>query len=1287
MAEAGYDYGPIFQGLRAAWRVGDEVFADVALADEHADAAQAFGIHPALFDAALHGGLGSLDSSSSMQLPFSWSGVRLARNGVARVRVRIAPAGDSALRIEIADEDGEPVAGVEKLTSRPVDQTQLQGAPRTGPSSLFKVDWSAVSGVAQNGSGAGRVAVLGDLAGTDERYDDLDALERALADGHPVPDAVIVAIDGQQQARTADVAPAGDAAAARAVAESTLALLQRWLASELLAGARLVVVTRNAIAVGDEAPDLAQAPARGLVRSAQSEHPDRFVLVDLDDGDSTVHWNSLLALDELQVAVRDGRTLAPRLARAEVPRVNGAWRLAMGRSGSLEDLAVVGSDADRALGVGEVRVGVRVAGLNFRDVLIALGLYPGDAPLGSEAAGVVLEVGPGVEDLALGDRVMGLMADALGSVAVADRRMLVRMPTGWSFEQAASVPVVFLTAYYGLVDLAGLQGGERVLVHAAAGGVGMAAVQLARHLGCEVFATASAGKWDAVRALGVADDRIASSRDLAFGERFLEVTGGDGVDVVLNALAGEFVDASLQLLPRGGRFMEMGKADVRDADEVAREHEGVRYRAYDLFEAGPQRIQEMLAEVVALFEQGVLQHAPIRSWDVRRGREAFRFLREGRNTGKVVLRVPPPLDPDGTVLITGGTGGLGALFARHLAEAHGARRLLLVSRRGLAADGAAELVAELGALGCVVQVAACDVADRGQVAQLIDSLEHPLTAVVHAAGVLDDGLIESLTAEQLQRVMRPKLDAALNLHELTVGMDLSAFVLFSSVAVLVGSPGQGNYAAANASLDALAQRRRAAGLPATSLAWGLWADATGMTGQLDDSDLARLERIGVQPLDAELGLELFDQASRLDDALLVPVRLDLAALRAQARVGMLPTLLRGLVRAPAQRAKSGGSLAQRLAGVPEADWQKIVLDLIQAQVAAVLGHASAEAVDPDRAFKELGFDSLAAVELRNRLTQASGLRLPTTLVFDHPTPAAIANHVLERLPKQQPQDLDGARPARHDGSGTLSALLGHAHVNGSIVDAVQLLTEASKFRPAFASSAELEDDEAYVVKLASGNELPKLICVPSFVVGSGPHQFMRFADRFEGARDVFACTLPGFRGSEPAPGSWNVTLEVLESSIRHVVQGEPFVLIGYSIGGVIAHSLAARFEAAGMPPAGVVMIDTPTPEGEQETNHVFSSVMTEILERDHDAISIDDASWLSMGTYMRLLSERDPTPIAAPSLLIRAGELFGDRNGDWAWPAWDSSDEQVEIAADHFTLIEAAAGATADATEQWLKSR
>ncbi|WP_432011350.1 type I polyketide synthase [Streptomyces cucumeris] len=983
MAELGFDYGPLFQGVRAAWQVDGDCYAEVALPGD--TGGEGFGIHPALFDASLHSGLLQDDGPRDTAfLPFSWSGVRTGRRGLSRVRVRMRRVDETAFGLDVVSEHGEPVLSLARLDMRPVDPAQLERLRHGGRQSVYRLDWAPVA--VGTGQQPVRAAVLGALAATGDRFPDLATLETALADGASAPGLVLAAVD------TPDGEVAG---AAREAAAGALALVQRWLASEWLGEARLVVVTRRAVSVGGEAPDVAQAAVWGLLRSAQSEHPDRFVLVDLD-GDEP-DWAGVLDGDEPQLAVRGDRTFAPRLNTAAAP-ADDTWRLSVTRKGSLEDVEVIASDARRPLAADEVRIGVRAAGVNFRDVLIALGVYPDDVPLGAEAAGVVLETGPEVTDLTVGDRVFGIVMESFGPVAVAPRALVAPMPEEWSFTQAASVPVAYATAYYGLVDLAGLCAGERVLVHAAAGGVGTAAVQIARHLGAEVFATAGPSKQEMVRAAGVADDHIATSRETGFRDAFLEVTQGAGVDVVLNSLTGEFVDASLDLLPRGGRFVEMGKADIRDAEAVAAERADVAYRAFDLWEAGPRRLGELLTEIVDLFRRGVLEFAPIRTWDVRQGREALRHLREGLNVGKVVLTVPAPLGPEGTVVVTGGTGGLGALFARHLADVHGVRDLLLLSRRGPEADGAAALVAELEGLGCRAHVVACDVSDRDQLTAALAMLERSVTGVVHAAGVLDDGVVESLSPEQVERVMRPKVDAAWHLHELTQDMDLSAFVLFSSVASLMGSPGQANYAAANAALDALAASRRAVGLPATSLAWGLWSEAAGMAAQLGQEELARLERMGMSALTAETGLALFDQALDVDAAVVAPVRLETAALRAQARAGMLPPLLRGLVRTPVRPVDTGAAaLAQRLAGVPEADRERIVLELVQAQVASVLGHASAASVDPERAFKELGFDSLSAVELRNRLTQATGVRLAATVVFDHPSPAAIARHLLPEI--------------------------------------------------------------------------------------------------------------------------------------------------------------------------------------------------------------------------------------------------------------------------------------------------
>ncbi|MFE5393161.1 type I polyketide synthase [Streptomyces sp. NPDC056568] len=979
-AGAGFAYGPVFQGLKAAWRAGDELYAEVELPEPAHREAGRCGLHPALFDAALH--LTGLDPDRA-GLPFAWRGATLHATGATRARVHLAPVGTDAWTLRISDPEGNPVATVESLT--------LRAATTVGPrhdDSLFLLDWTPVPV-----PGPARRASLA-LA--------TDGLGAFLAGfSGAAPDVVAW--------------PVADADTEVAVTE-VLAGLQAWLADERFAASRLVLITRRAVAAvpGDDVTGLSGAAVGGLVRSAQAEHPDRFVLLDSDSdtdadpgtgtgtgtGTDILTDADLLAVltdgDEPWLARRGGTLLAPRLARASasgalaVPDTEG-WRLTADRaSGSLRDLALTpASEATGEPAPGEVRVEVRAAGVNFRDVLIALGQYPDPTALmGSEAAGIVVEVGSGVADLVPGDRVFGLFQGAFGPQAVVDRRMVAPMPREWTFTDAASVPMAFLTSYYALVDLAGLTAGESVLVHAAAGGVGMAAVQVARHLGAEVYGTASPAKWAAT---GLDPAHLASSRDLGFEQAFARRTGGRGVDVVLNALAGEFVDASARLLAPGGRFVEMGKADLRDPGSFGDR----RYRSFDLGEAGPDRLQEMLREVLELFRAGRFTLLPARAWDVRQAPEVFRHVASGGHVGKNVLMLPRALDPEGTVLITGGTGTLGSLLARHLVEHRGVRHLVLTSRSGPAAPGARELAERLGALGAQVRVAACDATDREALTALLAGLpaEHPLTGVVHAAGVADDGVVEALTPERLTGVLRPKVRAALALHELTAGHDLALFTVYGSASSAFGSPGQANYAAANAFLEALAQHRRTRGLAATALGWGLWAEESAISGGLGTTGVARATRVG-GALSADEGLALFDTAHATGLPYLLPLRFDASVARTLRPV---PALLRGLVRAPARRAAgtvTGASgLAGRLAALSAAERHRLLTGLVCAEAATVLGHTGADAVAPDRVFKELGFDSLTSVELRNRVNAATGLRLPATLLFDHPTPAALADHL------------------------------------------------------------------------------------------------------------------------------------------------------------------------------------------------------------------------------------------------------------------------------------------------------
>ena len=1032
LAAAGLAYGPTFRAVRTAWRRGDTLFAEVGLT-EGTDVT-GFGLHPALLDASLHllGTAYSADDAAGPLLPFAWTDVELHSTGATAARVRLAPAkveASGGMSVTLADETGALIASIGSLVLRAMSPAAAP-TDALAAEALYELDWIPAANH-ESEIDITNWAILGDALDLPDvpRYPDIKALAAdQRTNASSAPSFVIVPCGFETSANTAETI--------RATTSDALATIQSWLASDDLAGSRLILLTTQAVDAGAAAVNLAAAGVWGLGRVAAAENPGRIVLVDLDErADPAQALTAALAAAEAQVAIRGGQVLVPRLARATaglapIPaddNETSAWRLECTGKGTLENLALIPDAAGtRELAAGEVRVGLRAAGVNFRDVLNVLGMYPGEAGLlGLEAAGVVLEVGADVQSLRPGDRVMGLFSGAFGPMGVADARLLAPIPAGWSMAEAAAAPVAYLTAWYALKVLAELSPGESVLIHAAAGGVGIAAVQVARHLGADVFGTASPSKWPVLRGLGLAESRIASSRTVDFEQAFRAATGGSGIDVVLDSLAGDFVDASLRLASGPGcRFVEMGKTDIREPQRVAAEHDGLAYQAFDLFDGDPDLLASMFTALSDLFARGICRPLPVTTWDVRRAPEAFRYLSQARNVGKVVLTIPVAPRSGGTVLVTGASGALGGLVARHLAadEAEAsADSLVLLSRRGPAAPDTARLAAELAETGTNVRIVAADAADRaglGAVLAAVDESSSPLRGVVHAAGVLDDAVIGSLTPDQIESVLRPKVDGAWNLHELTADLDLDKFVLFSSVAGVWGNPGQGNYAAANTVLDTLSAARRQAGLPAVSLAWGPWeldGPSTGMAGTLSTADRRRLSRQGFAPLTAADGLALLDLATGshasgagVGRALLVPARLDRAALRAQGVDGMPPVatglIERPITTTPTRRVAGGGAgstsrddAAARLTALAPDEREAALRDLVVTQAALVLGLPGTGAMEVTRSFRELGFDSLTAVELRNRLGTATGLRLGAAAVFDHPTPEALAAHINRQL--------------------------------------------------------------------------------------------------------------------------------------------------------------------------------------------------------------------------------------------------------------------------------------------------
>ena len=826
-------------------------------------------------------------------------------------------------------------------------------------------------------------------------------------------------------------AAAGPAAAARPGWESALLLVQALAVAGWPVPPRLALVTRGAVSVAGEAcPGLAASPVWGMGKAIALEHPEwRCLRVDLDApapadeidalAEELCHEPAQPAED--QVALRGAARFVARLARrggaAGEPPLPAAesYALATPAGGTLDELAWrgVGRAAPDA---GEVEIRVEAAGLNFKDVLLALRRIPGAGPvLGAECAGEVVRVGLGVDGLAVGDRVLAMRPGSFSRyLALPVGQVVARLPAGLDYAAAATIPVIFLTAAHALEELAGLRAGERVLIHAAAGGVGQAAIQLARRAGAEIYATASPGKWAVLRGLGVA--HVMDSRRLDFADEIRRLTAGAGVDVVLNSLSGEFTTRSLELLRPGGRFLEIGVTDLRTPEQVAALAPGAAYHAIDLarlYQDEPDRLQALLERLLADFGAGRLQPLPRTVYPARQVRQAFRTMRQARHTGKIVLALAEPTAParferDASYLITGGLGGLGLLVADWMAE-RGAGCLVLAGRHE-PTPAALEKIQAIRQAGAEVAVFRADIADAGQATGLLADIARtlpPLRGVVHAAGVLDDGVLTEQTPERYAKVLAPKLDGAWHLHQGTLGLPLDFFLLFSSAASLLGSAGQSNHVAANAFLDALAQHRRALGLPALSIHWGAWSDIGYAARVGADSALKALGMGSIAPAQ---GLATLERIFRWDEADVGVVPLDwpaylrktpplayYAGFRAELAAAQAPS-------AAGETAAADGreGVLERLAQTPAEERLALLARHVAAEVAEVLGFKSPAAVGRKQGFFTLGLDSLTSMELRNRLQKSLGVALPSTLAFDFPNVAALAGHLAATLSLPEP---------------------------------------------------------------------------------------------------------------------------------------------------------------------------------------------------------------------------------------------------------------------------------------------
>ncbi len=837
------------------------------------------------------------------------------------------------------------------------------------------------------------------------------SLFETLPEGAPFKGVVhMAALDGHGENATAE--EMGEDA--KQAAGSALALVQGMADADATPENGAWFLTRGGQVLEHERQgELSGALLWGFGRVVARESPHlQPRIIDLDPertASASTLANELLYPDaETQIAYRQGLRQAARLVRADSATERLAlpdgspWVLQPDESGSLEDIQVLNLH-DRPLEPGEVRIAVDAAGLNFLDVFLAMGVMQ-DGNMGDELCGRVLETGAEVTGVSVGDRVAAIGMNTFGSEVIVREEMVAPAPQDVPTTALATMPTVFVTAALSF-EIAGLKSGERVLIHSGAGGVGLAAIQMAQAAGAEVFATASVPKQAYLRSLGVM--RVFNSRQTSFGQEVLEATGGEGVDVVLNSLTGEgFIDASLSCLKRGGRFVELSRRDIYSNEEMAAARPDIDYHILELDYLKRHDLEKLGAVLKSVMERvvsGELEPLIHTRWSINDIGSALKFMQAARHIGKIVL-VNSPLESgclrdDRTYLITGGLGGIGCALAGRLADL-GAGAIVLNGRRDPDPE-AVEAISALRERGVNVQVELADVTDPSAVDAMlerIDATMPPLAGVIHSVGVLSDAAITNQTWDSFRQVVWPKALGAWRLHRATMHKDLDMFVLFSSAAGIMGNPGQTNHAAANTFLDQLAAHRRALGLPGQAIAWGAWSEI-GEAAEQRERIEERLDAGGTGWMTPQQGLQAFEKMVRQDGAGSMVAAIDWRRL-AETRVDAAPFLDEVLSIADGDSAEAPESqedLLTQLRASRQADSQSVMVSLLQKELQAVMRLPTAPS--PSVGFFDLGMDSLMAVEFRNRLNRAFAGEyvVSNTAVFDHPDITALSLHLSEEL--------------------------------------------------------------------------------------------------------------------------------------------------------------------------------------------------------------------------------------------------------------------------------------------------